>query len=483
MNPPENNPPPVTGHKLAPESGNEDEPILDFRDFCDRLGKGFNQIIGFGALGLFLAAVIYIAFNPFRLTTTTSRVVFSFSGYEKGEYPDKSKFQADDIRAPDVIADALSRKDLDSSQNFQSEIRGAVTVEGVIPPNVVKERDRLRAAGQTLPVYLPDEYLLTLSLPRKFALTDRQREQLLGEIVASYRSKFLRTYANVPLGFGNAFETLKDADFFEYELVLNQEMQNIGAYLEEKIENTKSFRSQTTNMSFGDLLRQTQLFTQIRLNETLGLIRENGLSLDRKSAMVKMDYYLQTLEDQESKAVENEKVVRDLLGQTEEHAGSYVLGVKSQAVQARPETPILDQGLIDSLLANDSYNFLVRQALNAGFEVKRIQAEKSILLERRKIMEDYINDPNKDKKGLISEVQTSLVSLQSSYSKLIENIRKTNDDFEKQRFADAVLISMQPKTESFYKETAIAATVGLILGLLGGTGLSLVGIVVGPKKH
>src|SRR5690606_333409 len=117
-------------------------------------------------------------------------------------------------------------------------------------------------------------------------------------------------------------------------------------------EAAKAFRSQSTNLSFSDLLKQTQLFTQLRLNETLGLIRQNGLSKNRATAMVKMDYYLRTLEDQERKAAEEAKVVQDLLTKMQERGQGYVLGVKSQAAQSNPGAPILDQGLIDSLLVN-----------------------------------------------------------------------------------------------------------------------------------
>ena len=249
----------------------------------------------------------------------------------------------------------------------------------MIPPNVIRERVRLRSNGQTIPAYIPDEFLVTLSLPRRCELSSRQREQFLGELVGAYREKFLRTYGSLPQGFGNAFEALKGADYFEYELVLNTEIQRVRTYLTNESELARSFRSKTTNLSFGDLINQADLFAQIRLNETLGLIRQNGVSINRELAMVKMDYYLETLQDREAKAVEEERVVQDLLQKAQEHSENYVLAVKSQAVQPRPETPILDQGLIDSLLANDAYSFLVRQTLSAGMTVKEIQAEKAIL--------------------------------------------------------------------------------------------------------
>jgi hypothetical protein len=459
----EKQPIPEPRSESAPEADPEEGGVLDLRDIVSRLFRGLAQILALGLLGAAIAAAAALIFSPVLPISTSARVMFSFTGYERGQYPDKSKFQPDDLRAPDIVSEALERAKLGTSDDIQGKVRGALTIEGIIPTNVVKERDRLRSLGQVLPPYLPDEYMLTLSLPGKFPLSNRQREQLLNNIVGAYRDKFQRTYANVPLGIGNAFETLKGADFFEYELVLNEEVQNIINYLNEQIDTTKSFRSQTTNLSFGDLLRETELFAQIRLNETLGLIRLNGLSKDRKTAMVKMAYYLLTLEDQEAKALEGEKVILDLLGKTDQHSQNYVLGVKSQAVQARPETPILDQGLIDSLLANDSYNFLVRQALTAGLTVKRIQSEKAILLERQKSMQD------------------SLATLESSYSALVEDIRKTNDDFERQRFADAVVLSMEPRTDSTYRRPMIIAVIGGLLGLLTGAGLSLLGIYVAKK--
>lgn len=102
------------------------------------------------------------------------------------------------------------------------------------------------------------------------------------------------------------------------------------------------------------------------------------------------------------KAIEEEKVVDDLLAKTQERSENYVLGLKSQATQARPETPILDQGLIDSLLANDAYNFLVRRALGAGLAVKRVQADKAHLLERRKNLEDFLKSGGSDQATIIA---------------------------------------------------------------------------------
>jgi hypothetical protein len=469
---------------VLPLSGNSNDELsdgIDLHQILARLFRGLAPTLGFVALGSALGALIFLVASPTTSVTTSMRVFFAFEGFGKSEYPDHSKFQPDDLRAPDVIAEALKRLGLDTTDDMQTKVQGALNIEGLIPPNVVKERDRLRAAGQTPYTYIPDEYLITLTLPRNAPLDRQQRERLLTEIVSAYQEKFQRTYAEVPLAFGDAFESLHRADFYEYELILNVEIQNIIAFLNQELDRAKSFRSPTTNLSFNDLITQTKLFAQIRLYETLGIIRENGLSRDRGIALVKMDYFLRTLEDQEQKAIEEEKVVDGLLAKSQDRAQNYVLGIKSQATQQRSETPILDQGLIDSLLANDSSNYLVRQALEAGLKVKRIQAEKAQLLERRKDMEAFINRSPENQSALFAQVQKSLNDLELSYNELIINIRKTSADFARQQFANAVRVSMQPVTEGKYRPIALASAVGGFVGLSLGVGLSLVGIYIGER--
>lgn len=454
---------------------------IDLRELARRLWRGMPQSLGLAALGLAIAGLIYVAAGPQLLTSTSTRVVFSFPGYERGEYPDRSKFQSDDLRSPEIVSEALKRQGLATTEEFQSRVRAALTIEGIIPTNLIKERDRLRAAGQTPPRYVPDEYTVTLSLPRKFPLAARQRELLLNEIVSVYMEKFHLTYAAIPLGFGGEMESLSGADYSDYELVLNQESQNITAYLQAMAEEVKGFRSPRTNLSFSDLLKQNQLFTQLRLNETLGLIRQFGLSRDRRLALLKMDYHLRSLSERENSALEEERHIQSLLSQAQERAQSYVLGVKSQAVQQRPDSPVIDQGLVDSLLANDAYNFLVRQALEAGLKTRRIQAEKAVLQERRNRMEEFIQASVEEKAEVMTQLDKSLAELKASYAALIENIRLTHEDYQRQRFGDALRISMQARTESFYLSLAKAGIVGLALGGALGVGLSLLGVYVGRR--
>ncbi|HVU16345.1 MAG TPA: hypothetical protein VHD32_05450 [Candidatus Didemnitutus sp.] len=456
----------------APHFADDEVTLMDI---VRRVRRGVAVTLGLTLIGGAVAAAGYWMAGRMDTTTSTMRVVFSFPGFEKGQYPDGSHFQPDDLRAPEIVAEALKRKGFDGEVANQSRIRSALTIEGIIPDSVVRERDRLRTVGQPIRTYVPDEYLVTLALPRSYALGVRDRELLLNEIVSVYQENFVRTYVALPLNFGKAFETLATADYFDYDLVLRRESQNIDDFLTQITGTARSYRSPRTNLSFSDLLKESALFTEIQMNEVLGLIRREGLSRDRKLAMVKMDYYLKTLSDEEAKALEDEKVVRELLQQAQEKQQSYALGIKSQAGNPKPDTTVtVDQGLVDSLLANDSYNFLVHRALDASLNTRRIQAEKAVLQERRASMEAFLKSDLADKADSLGQFQKSYEELKVTYQRLIEDIRKTYEDYQRQQFGDAIRISMQAQTGSFFRRLVMAGIAGAFLGAVLGLGLSLV---------
>jgi hypothetical protein len=476
---------------MAPSTRSQQDPEesqfagLDLRDIWSRTARGFAQIVGLGLLGLATAGIIYFIGYPLQTLTTTTNVVFSFPNLEKGQYPDESKFQPDDLRAPEIVASALERLGLDNSSDYQSKIRGALSVEGIISPEIIKTRERLRAEGQTLPPYISDEYIVSLTLPRKFKLAPKERILLLNAIVTGYDEKFQRTFATVPAAFGNVFDSLRGSDYTDYELILTKEIQNITDYLTRQRNRSPAFRSVTTNLSFGDLLEQTQLFTQVNLDETLGQIYFQGLSRNREAALAKIDYYLHTLDGLENRAASEEKVVLDLLNQYQSRSENYVLGIKSASTETPSRAPILDQGLIDSLLANDANGYLVRRALDAGMKVKDIQSEKFQLLERKKKLESFTEETGTagNQGELAARVDKSLGTLKVQYSVLISNIQKTNSDYGRQEYADAMRVSKEATTESPIVGLGVYAASGVAIGLVIGTGLSLLEIYVGASRR
>ena len=445
---------------------------IDFADLLRRVRRGLPLILGLAFTGLALGIVISLVAANKQPAVSTLRVTFGFPGFERGTYPNETKFQPDDIRAPDVVNEAIKRLGLKSTESdFSSRIRGAIGISGLVSPNIIKERDRLRAAGQTLPAYIPDEYEISLSLPRDYLLDIRQRELLLAEIVNAYLEKFRRTYVLLPPQFGNAFNSLKEADYPEYELTLTKEANSLIDLLRQQIVQSKQFRSPTTNLSFQDLLKETELFTQLRLDAVLGQIYTEGLSKDRSAALVKMDYKLRLLRDQEQLLKEQATVVAELLAKTQDRAQNYVLATKAQAPQGTQ--PMLDQGFVDTLLANDAYNFLVRKALDAGLAVKRVQADIAQLQDRRQLLETFTKGQAKDQSDAIANTRASLATVEANYQNLLGEVRTTLEDYSRQEYADAVRISMQARTGSLIVSLLIGTVIGASTGFALGLGLSL----------
>lgn len=446
---------------------------IDFAELAVRLRRGYVMTLGLALLGLAIGLSLGLALTWQQPVASTLRVTFGFPGFEGGTYPNGSKFHPDDVRAPDIVNEAIKRLGLRvEGTDLASKIRGAISVSGLVSPAIIKERDRLRAAGQSLPAYIPDEYEVALSLPRNFPVDVRQRELLLSEIINVYLEKFRRTYVELPPEFGNAFTSLRNADFVEYELILTKEAQSLSALLQQQIEKAKLFRSSTNQLSFQDLLKQTELFTQIRLNDVLGLIYINGLSKDREYALIKMDYYMRTLEDQEQRLTREAEVVTNLLTKTQERSQNYVLATKAQ--QPQGAQPMLDQGFIDTLLANDAYNFLVRRALEAGLAVKRVQSDIAQLEGRRQRMESFTKGEIKDQAAAIANTQKALVELEIAYQELLSKVRATLDDYSRQEFADAIRVSMQAKTQAIFFNLLVGGVLGGGIGLALGLGVSLV---------
>ena len=452
---------------------------IDIKDLFGRIGRGLPQSIGLLLLGFVLAVAITWLASIRTPVESNMRVAFSFPGFERGLYPDESNFQPDDLRAADLTVQALKNLNVTDVEKIQSSVRGSISVSGLVPPNVTKERDKLRAAGQNPPIFVPDEYQISLYLPRSFPLSTKVRELFLNELVSQFRGRFQRIYIDLPSQYGSSFTTLRSSDYFEYELILSQEMQSLSEFLSSRLAKAKNFRAPSTGLSFSDLITQTQVFSQLRVNEVMGMIYSVGLTNNRALALTKMNYHLQLLRDDESRLTEEERVVKDLLAKAQERTQSYMLGARTQTESTRP---MIDQGLIESLIANDSYNLLVRKALEAGLKVQQVRAHTGQVLERKKRIEAFETIKGEDNSETRKLLVKAMADLETDYNRLIETVRKTQYDYAHQQFADAIRITAPATTLTGFSTIFFAGAGGATLGLFLGLALSLLGVHIGRKK-
>ena len=357
------------------------------------------------------------------------------------------------MKSPPIVAEAIRRKGLDQSGDFQRKISAAFDIEPVVPSALA--RARALTAGQTPPTYIPDEYVVSLSLPRNSPPSIEERGLLLNEIVSVYQEQAQRIQASIPLPVGNLVEVLAHTDADDYGEVINAEVQSLTACLSQLNAEAPVFRSQKTNLSFSDLLRECQIFGQTYVSKTLKLIRLANAAATSRTALSKMDNDLQALADQEREAIEEQKTFREFLDEAE----------------ANIKGP------------DATYDFAFRKALDAGIRVNGLQSDEARILGQRKRIEAAVSSDSRTEFTQKREVDLSLQPLETAYQKMVIDIRNTYADYARGRIIDAVHIESMATSSGVLWPLVTAGIVGLSLGLAGGIGMSLLRIYVGEWKR
>uniref|UniRef100_UPI00404B8AAB hypothetical protein n=1 Tax=Cephaloticoccus sp. TaxID=1985742 RepID=UPI00404B8AAB len=115
----------------------------------------------------------------------------------------------------------------------------------------------------------------------------------------------------------------------------------------------------------------------------------------------------------------------------------------------------------------------------AGLNAKRVQSEIAQLKERRTRLESFSKGATKEQVTAITQVTAALQNLDKLYQDLLVKIRIVMDDYSKQEYANAVRITLQPKTSSLLMSLIFGAGVGFAIGASLGLGLSL----IKPSPH
>jgi len=214
----------------------------------------------------------------------------------------------------------------------------------------------------------------------------------------------------------------------------------------------------------------------------LSRIRKLGYTSDPETVLGQIQYHISVYKERLLDATNEENVVNILLAKAQEREQSYVLGIRSQATQQKQETTTVDKGLIDSLLANDSYNLLIRRSLDIGIHQRQMQSQVDILNQRYTWVADAAKAPGSDHEREINAVKEDLRGIESLYLKFVSDIRNEETDYAQQKFADAVKITNYPVSESLYRRIVLICAIGAALGGMLGAGLSILDVPVGKGR-
>jgi hypothetical protein len=455
----------MSQHAQRPPTVSEDVEI-DYSFLWRRIKGSVPQTLGLACL----AAVVGLAVAFWRGTAaapaTTIMVRFNFSGIEKGQNPDGTAFVVEELRAPENVSAAVRAAQLDLKPEQQARLRSSLTIVGQYPEE----------AGPAKAPFFPDVYTLSLDPRRSGVESAATREAFLAALVESYRDRFQRTYGALPLQLGTVFTTLENIDYAEYEIVLNEEVLALQRFLEKRSALAPDFRSLRTGLTFPELEGRLRQYVAIKQAGVLGLVAAAGPSGERAGATARMDYRLRLLTEEEKLARDREKVVLDLLDRLDRRETSYVLARKAPGAGAADGTPTIDHGLIETMIKNDAYGYLVREALQAGQKAREVASQRAAIEDWRQRLEALPEEKEAQRQRLAAGAGAAMAQLKGDYLALIAVIRQTDEDFLARYLADAVRVAHGPVTPPPAPVNLRVVAGWTLAGLLLGLGLGLVGL-------
>ena len=443
---------------------------LIYWSIFEKLMKARKRIAYYALMG-FLVALIYSMFTIPSMVQTNGSLTFTYPSFEKGLYPDGSKFRMENITDPNIIEKALQDTGLVGKGYTVKRIQQALVVYPDIPGSIVAAQDESWEKGQKPESFLPNKYKISLNLPLP-GLSSRQKEKLLQSIMDNYLDKFQKMYVEyVP---GSAEELLQPAnyDYFEMEMILNHELQSLINFTNKRQQSSNGFRSPQTQLTFADLSKRAAMINEVDVNAATSLVYLYGLSKDPAKLLDKMNYMILKLEEEEQKKAEEEKVVISRLDKAKERNQDYLMEQSGTPNGQTDQQADLNnqQDLVRSLVENDIYNFLLSKTMAAGLIAREVTVEKQQMIQRK---ERFIF--LSAKRAELSE--TSLLEVQKSadiafqtviekYRLLYQDVVKTNSDFAKIELAHAVQIREPAVTQKWQLKMFIIAMLGAVAGFL-----------------
>ena len=439
-------------------------------DIYTRIKRRLALILGLTFVGLGLGIITGIVVVNARSVPVSVRVQLAFPGMEKSTYPNGQKFDQNDLIAPDVLYAAFQRLGITPNE----KLLNSITVAPIISDEAIKARDKRLKAGEEAPPINSSEFQISINLPRYATPDLSQRVLLLNQIVNAYQEKFTKNNVLLGQSYGKAFEATDFSDFLVYEIILNSEIQTLVDFVNSQKTLFPNFRSSQTGLTFSEILKMIEIFQQVRVYNMLGKVWNDAFSKKKEESIMKLNYSIKRLLEQEKLRQDEVAVIQDLLRRSDERDKNYVFAKRvAQNSGDKEGQSSFDQQIVDALIAADTVNMLTRKALEAGLALTDTQNRLRQMEDRKKMLEA----PQSSKSELppLSDIQLVEMqkNLQQEYQTILSKVQICLEDFANQYYANAIRITVPAKAKSIYLSILVAGIIGA--GACGSiaTGLSI----------
>ncbi len=381
-----------------------------------------------------VAAVFFVvvSFGYAAVTTHVNKpalsalVSFSYSGIEKGLAPDGRKLDVNTIKDPSVISDAMEELDIDKEE--LESIRQGISFKGIVPQDAAERITKYESFLDSAPsggiqavekildtTYFPTQYYVYFDY-NNTNLTDKEAVSVLNEILNQYETYFYKTYGyNESLGSAVAAIDYKEYDYSEAVDVFSDSLGTLKRYVKQLSNEDKTrFRSAETGYTFDDLYEAIDTVQSIDLDKISSYVSVNNLTKDKDQALAYYEYRI--------KAMNREQAAY------EEELASYDASIASYQ---KDQIMIFGNGTDDtntqSSIASEQYDKMIQEKNNIASSLANTKQRIEYYKERQEALQNNPVGSNE----LTEKVETSLESVNTKITNLVELVKATSDDYYK----------------------------------------------------
>lgn len=421
------------------EPENKDDIIISLAGIFKMLKKYFLPWIMIAVIlgvGVFGATALKLRKHK---TPLTALVSFNYDGIEKGLDPAGQVFDVNIIKNPQIITNALIDNNLDIEK--VSDIRDNLRFSGILPDDAIDRitvyksiyenanSGNLSAAQAMLDVdYYPTQYTVSFNYDAA-GLSSSDAVLVLNSILNEFRTYFFNRYGyNQALGSAVAAIDYAEYDYSEAVDLFRTTLDTLAKYVNDLAkEDTTHFRSSQTGHTFNDIYQSINSIKNIDLDRISSYVTVNNVTKDKESTIAYYQYRIDSLTRDKDALTEKLNNLKETIDSYKKDSILVVAGVES--------------GNTELTQASEEYDKLIERRDSIASELAETKQSIKFYTQRKEGLDKSATSTAE----MAEYVDSQLVSLNQKLESLIEDTRKTSEEyFESVEFANAYNILVPP---------------------------------------
>ena len=368
-----------------------------------------------------------------RDNTYQIRVSYVYPGSENGRYPDGHRLLRDDLIDSDRVEEALAA--MRSKGWYEdisaTKIQNNLTVREYLTNPVQDRVQSLRAQGEEY-TYYNNEFIITFTQPISLHLKDpsdffglfRQdrSKEFVDELVRAVLANFTKehTEGDIFAAFANYMQ-VGDADYQTIVSAYNDKVDLCVNYLTKKNAADNTFVSDSTGLSFDDLIIAYQSLKDVQIARLLKYASSEKVTRSLDELINQMNVVIEDQNLVEKKKTDESVISKNAMVEYDHTFSENIIIVsvneENGLYQARPKT---------------AYDTVTQRSLNAGIAASQA---RNAAAEKTRLIAQYTASMNKpDSAAKVAEAEALVDSIYAEYDRLCELSRKTIADYQRQTY-------------------------------------------------